>query len=679
MRRLLLGMLLLSSLVFRVEIAVASSSQATSCSHHRSGGFVIPFALEFQMLDSTLAPIPDSEFKVDTLLVYQGQNLTLQFPLFNFQTTGNGAYIQSLNHLPWWLRPSSSQLFTCSNNDAYLQYIDYTKPYPTPLSSFNLDIDKRGQLLISNNSSAIAAGGHSFNSQAVQYSTRLGSHRSCRSPQYKSFNQIFTLQLFDYQYFPLSSPTFDIIAGVQTQGDLVTVTIPSISFQTTSDQSPDNQDNNPLILGGYVGTADGSLPKNLRPTQLQTVFDSSTGLNISIDTYGNVGIASAEDITGVIPVGSYTTAPVTITYHRPKRRSIGISNFIIQPAFTNISQFTGAALDDGIRDSHVNDHYKNTLAWAWVDNSAQTDLSNNTIDCYVAIGKVRRGKVVVGEPIRLTHLPTGVGAWDTAVAINRTNPDNIVVSFGQYDYNGGDAALSVCVSNDGGVSWSSPINIDPDVKDFGDARGIIADRYGNFWFSTTSVKDNGNAINLVFYVSSDGGNTWSIVYNTTDSKNSTGTYDYPQVTVGYDGNGNYELWFVAAFTKNDGNYLGRLGFIPTTGLGQYGTGTFISLDQYPNTIGETSLTTSKDGTVYINSAIGSYDFVNNYYVNSLIVKTPGALDPNLVNNVQTVLNTTQNLTPSASYPVFYQSYFIGTVNNTIYDNHREALYIFYSE
>jgi hypothetical protein len=690
MRRFFLGTLLLFSFAHNEDVAAkASSSHSTS---HSCDNFFrgcrglhlrelqnfrgIPFKLEFQMLDPSLTPIPDSEFEVDAILVRHGKKVTLQFPLFNFQTLGDGSIIQSVNPLPRSFRPTSDQLFSCSNNDAYLQYIIRHTTFPTPISSFDLAIKKGGHLQISNNNSAIAAGGHSFNSQTVQYATK----HSKKIPRTESFDQMYNLQLYDYQYFPLPSTTFAVTTEVLTQRDLVTINIPSISFTTTGDRSPENKMDNRLISGGYVGTASGSLPQKLLPTQIQTVYDITSGLNISIDTYGNLAIASANDITGVIPVGSYTTSPVTITYHRPKNNDIEIKNFIVQPAFTNISQFTDNALNDGIRDSHVNDYYKGILAWAWTDNSAQTDLSNNTIDCYVAIGKERRGKVKVADPVRLTTLPTGVGAWDTAVAINRTNPDNIVVSFGQYDYNpGGIGTLNVCVSNDGGTTWSSPINIDPSVTDFGDARGIIADRFGNFWFSTTSRNNSETVINLVFYVSSDGGNTWGIVYNTTDSTPSTGTYDYPQITVGYDGDGNYGLWFVGAFIENDGNMIARLGFIPTTGNGQFGTGSFISLNELPNTIGETSLTTSKEGSVYINSAIGDYDFVNNFYVNSLVVKSPGSLDVSLVNNVQSVINTAQNLTGTTSYPVFYQSYFIATVNNTIYDDRRNALYILYSE
>ena len=597
--------------------------------------------------------------------------MTLQFPLFNFQTTGTGAFVQSTNVLPSHLRPTQAQLFSCSNNDAYLQYIDYTKkPYPTPISSFDLNINQTGQLQLSTNSSAIAAGGHSFNSQAVQYATK----HSKRTPHTKSFNQVYNLQLCDYQHFPLGTPTFAVTAEVQTQGDLVTLNIPSISFATTRDKSPQNHNSQPLIYGGYVATASGSLPKKLTPTQLQTAFDSGSGLNLTIDTYGNLGIASASDITGVIPEGSYTTSPVTITYHRPERKKLKIKNFIVQPAFTNFAKFTGSALNNGIRDSHVNDAYKDTLAWSWTDNSAQTDQTNGTMDCYVAVGKVQHGKVVVGDPVRLTTLPAGDMAWDTAVAINRTNPDNIVVSFGRL---GNNSTLMVCVTNDGGATWSSPINIDPSTKNFGDARGVIADRYGNFWFSTSA--EHGDATNLVFYTSFDGGNSWSIVYKTTDSTKDTGSYDYPQITVGNDGNGNYGLWFLGDFLTNDENYIGHLGFIPTTGLGQFGSGSFISLDQYPNTVSQTSLTTSKDGSVYINSAIGDYDFINNYYVNSLVVKSPGSLDIGLVNNVQSVINTYQDINGSASYPVFYYSYYITTVNNTFYYDRKNALCIVYCE
>ena len=93
-------------------------------------------------------------------------------------------------------------------------------------------------------------------------------------------------------------------------------------------------------------------------------------------------------------------------------------------------------------------------------------------------------------------------AWDTAVAINRTNKNNIVVSYGVIDNIAirlGTALPYRAVSFDGGKTWpiNGPTNIQPTgtSRSFGDNRGVSSDKYGNIWYGTTNASDNfGNTI-----------------------------------------------------------------------------------------------------------------------------------------------------------------------------------------
>ena len=87
--------------------------------------------------------------------------------------------------------------------------------------------------------------------------------------------------------------------------------------------------------------------------------------------------------------------------------------------FTNTTQFTGNAANEGFRDSHVNAAFGGKMAWSWTDNSMVTDKTNGTMNAMVAMGKTdKHGKVHVSDPVQLTDFPANTLAWDTAVTIN---------------------------------------------------------------------------------------------------------------------------------------------------------------------------------------------------------------------------------------------------------------------
>ena len=67
---------------------------------------------------------------------------------------------------------------------------------------------------------------------------------------------------------------------------------------------------------------------------------------------------------------------------------------------------------------------------------------------------IKKGSLKLSPPVQLTtDLAPNVGAWDTAVAINPTNTDNIVVTYELIDYNTFTLPTYRAVSFDGGKTW----------------------------------------------------------------------------------------------------------------------------------------------------------------------------------------------------------------------------------
>jgi len=511
----------------------------------------------------------------------------------------------------------------------------------------------------------------------------------------------FILQVLDANAvpFPDSEFKYRVDLDYNRKNDIVTLTLPELNFETFSTLSPDDSVGFSYSTGGIITTASNRLPKEFCPATEKIILCSNndnqlqstslvsgtfpttiSGINVSIDIYGNLILTAPSVWAGLIPPGPHTLNSQTISYKVGNKLEFKPEDFIIQKEFTDFTGFTiPRALNDGIRDSHVNDFYDKKAVWTWTDNSAQTDKTNNILDTYVAIGKIKH-KLKIKNPIRLTTNGPGIMSWDTAGAINRKDSKNIVVSYAllNHSVNPTTSSANVSVSMDGGKTFTGPINIDSSLTNLGDARGVIADKYGNFWYSTTSRNADSTIINLLFYVSSDKGLTWSLIFATTDSTFADGLYDYPQINVGNDGQGNYGLWFVGNYITASSGYsdnIARLGFIPTTGLGQFGTGTYIVLSNFLNQVGGSNIFINNAGKVFIVGFAGYRTAVTlNYGANTLMIKNPGILDQSLITQPKTISNTFQNLLPAKSYPVSPFAYFVITVQCEIYDEHRKVLY-----
>lgn len=527
------------------------------------------------------------------------------------------------------------------------------------------------------------------------------------------FEHNIQFQLYDSLDVPVEGTQFWVTLKILKEGKKVTISLPAINFQTGPISSVDPY--NPLP-GGTLRTSDGFLPKNLRPSDpvFRTYFGASNngqslafsytdnplpnpiaGYNLGITLAGGLVIQGAGTFGSLIPPGPQVLMPTDITYLAEPSKKL-CDNFVLSEGASDITQFTGGpfgAAGSAYRDNHVNDAFDDVLAWAWTDNSMIEDKSNNTVNVMVRIGRLKNGRLKLEKPIQLTNLPPGTYAWDTAVAINRTNKNNIVVSYATLNE---PSTPCRAVSFDGGKTWpaelNGPTNIQPSGPgEAGDNRGISADKFGNFWYSTTNLKDDAdNMINQpTFWISSDGGATFSVAFTAPPPSNlGVDLYDFPQICFGGDGEGHYGLWFsVDYFTTHVGSYVDItpvVGFIPITGLGSFGQGTAVFLSSLLNTQQVCNIAASEDGRVWTSSYVNLLRLIQPSVIR---FKSPGPIDANYagpwqvtITNLLAALQTTglpvvPPITTQISFPEF--GYF-NSVQSLIYDENRKALYLMFA-
>lgn len=484
----------------------------------------------------------------------------------------------------------------------------------------------------------------------------------------------------------------------------MTIQLPNINFFTGPLAYASYEPIPPFLNGGYLYTSNGFLPEYIRPSDLVyrswigasdngmsvpfsfnqnpiTIPNPPAGYIISISNSGALIIQGTGSVGNIIPPGPQILLPTDITYEvQPKVRLTKNTKINTGPINTTLFSNAGAQ-NNGVRDTHVSDAFDGVAAWTWTDNSMVQDKTNNTLNAMVAIGHVRNGKLKVSKPIQLSDLPPGVGAWDTAVAINRTNKNNIVVSYGVIDYNVGGSTTYRAVSFDGGKTWpeNGPTNIQPSgmKPGFGDYRGVASDKYGNIWLLATNDKDNsGKTINQPYLaVSTDGGISFQLVY-TLPLMSTTKNYDFPQYCFGGDGQGNYGLHFTAdTFDKSETDPSPTVGFIPINGPGSFGSPqTPIFLSSFHNNNVIPSITASADGRVWflgIPEATGT-----GIGPTVTIFKSPGPLDQNYAGPwdfcYANLLNINYSATISDSQPI--RGFIYNSPQSNVYDDKRKALY-----
>lgn len=545
--------------------------------------------------------------------------------------------------------------------------------------------------------------------------------------------------------------TLTVVKEKLKDGYRVTLQLPNISFITGPYANNVYELNNPiselidevvgLFLpppqnGGYLYTKDGFLPPELRPTDLlsRTYFGPSNngqnipfnyvangtpppdvssviyntpqaGYLIRVTNSGGLAIEGIGTLANIIPPGTQQLIATDVSYVTKKQSRI-CKNKRISTGAINIAQYTlppptlGNVAD--VRDTHINDAWDNVVAYTWADNSNIPDAANNpnVMNLAYAFGTVKDGELKLRKA-KFLPTPNNMFVWDTAVAINRTDKNNIVISYGLIDGNSpGDGLPSslICaaVSYDGGKTWpiNGPTNIQPTgfvapgvPGGFGDNPGVRADKYGNFWYLSTNIfDDNGVLTDQPFImVSSDKGATWELVYTYPyDDLTPIAAYDFPECCFGGDGLGNYGVQIVADYfpDENIGGLNGypSRAFIPVTGLGTWGTVQQAFLPQLSNNIYVSSITASEDGKVWTyGSASGlgpsEYVFPGGYTNNRIVFKSPGLIDENYAGPWGVVRYN--SLSDSLDYPIWEAAPLFGffqSVQTNLYDDKRKALY-----
>ena len=520
---------------------------------------------------------------------------------------------------------------------------------------------------------------------------------SVKSCQSKNYSHKIQFAVSDTNTLLVPGTEFWVDLTIVEEKDKITIQFPTINFQIVTGQPPIFT---PVPTGGYLYAVNGFLPEHIRPTDLvsrsylapsnngmsepfsfaqdpSTLPVPPTGYIIQITTRGLIIIQAPGTFDNVIPLGPQILMPTDITYVRQPKIKLG-ENYLIGPGFTNITQFTNpSALGDAFRDSHVNDAFDHKLAWTWTSNSDQVDKTNNTMDTFVVIGKVsKRGGLKFKSPINLTNFGPNIQSWDTAVAINRTNKNNIVVSYGVIDRTQPVHILlpSRAVSFDGGKTWplNGPLNVLPSgtPSSFGDCRGVGADKYGNIWYSYTNrFDDSGNTVDTPsFLISSDCGVTFQLVYTAPPPINlGVDFYDYPQYCFGGDGQGNYGLWFYVNYLPEGIDDIPSMGFIPITGLGTYGVASFVMLNGLNNVITTVSISASAEGRLWLEGTYGA-----NFSPVEVMFKSPGPIDQNYAGPWNFEFTPTP-FTTLISEPIV--GYLTPAIQSCIYDDKRQALYV----
>ncbi len=533
----------------------------------------------------------------------------------------------------------------------------------------------------------------------------------------KTYKHEIQLQLADDSGAPIPNTQFWVKLDVVIKGDQITVNFPNISFQVSGQCDPSDPECTPPSPG-YIVTAAGFLPPEWRPnslipvTVLASAGDGLAGFNptsfsvpppppppgfiVLITNAGEVIIqqAASPGFSNVISIGAHTVLPCSLTYIRSTSEEICF-NFPISHGEIDVTQFPGDSFyllaGGSIRDSHINDAFDDTFAWAWTDNH-NINYANGTLNLFVAIGKIdSEGQLKVGKPVQLTNLPPYTIAWDTSIAINRLDKNNIVVSYGLIPCTAAGVPIHPwlncrAVSFDGGKTWggvfdgtntlpyNGPISYQTPPLGFGDYPGVKADQYGNFWIGST---DFNNADQPYLLISSNQGVDWNLAYTLPPAT----LYDYPHLVFGNNGLGQYGIWYYTDSYDPMDNLLPSLTFIPITGLGTYGTGSTTFLPTLANAIAEPTIAASNDGRFWGIGGINETSFTYNYPLVTLF-KSPGALNENYAGPWLTgSFNGLAELVNSSFAPTVFQfdsaPYTIilpFTVQGLIYDNKRQALY-----
>ena len=379
--------------------------------------------------------------------------------------------------------------------------------------------------------------------------------------------------------------------------------------------------------------------------------------------------------------------PTTITYVVDSTEKLA-KNIVLSSGATNVSQ-AGSILK-----RHANDAFDGVFAWSWADNSTNPNPSNGISNAWVRVGKIKNGKLKLKDPVQISNLPIipNTSIFDTAVAINRKDKKNIVVSYGVVTYSETTILSGVtyrAVSFDGGKTWpkfgtplNGPTNIQsPGTNGFCECPGVQSDKYGNIWYLSTDFFDamppSSDVGRPLLWISIDKGVTFSFVYIAPQVINYTiDLYDNPAMCFGGNGSGQYGIWITSDYYYLQEGIFPFVAFIPVYGFNSYGTGTAVQnqiLFSLGNTLYLSNVAASEDGRVWIQSSSDNLQNADPYVVQ---FKSPGPIDSNYAGPWQLTIDTTftgipYSATPTISFP---RLGYTNSYRTIVYDEKRQALY-----
>lgn len=610
--------------------------------------------------------IDNKRIKVPFRVLLCDNHVQIQLWLFNFSLTDSRIVTGKIKGVEF------KKKLECilSINNSFLQDFSFVNiPTVLPISAVKLNIYGSQFQMSLPNGLPLPAGDYTINSQGFSD----GCDKSCSTFVHK-FQQVIR----DCDYFQIPETQFDVPVTVSVENNHVRVHIPEFSFTTIADLSPNNPLNFiALNTGGSVDTFANSLRETPDQIQTRVVEFNNNSFNISIDTYGKLTVQAANYLAGIIPPGTYTVPATTIEYFIFRKR-INFCPNVLDPSFNDMHTWQGIPASVTLRDSHVNDSFKGVQVFAWISNSTIPKTFQASGVDNVFFAKIKKGQNQHYKPKQLTFYDGANGdpsvvnlIFDTAVTINRAHPKNIVVSFGHVYIDGTGIRTReflVLVSENEGETFSGPFPIAPASTNPVDVRGVLSDKFGNIWACISFVPTTEAVSEIQFYISTDHGKTYTLVYQSSDGSSGFG-YDYPQFFIG---GKDYGLVFVADFFNTTFDLIPRYGRIPIYGPGSYGAATVQILNSLSNEIALDQITTSDhNNTAYL---MGSAAFNLGMY---FWPETFTVIDKLKQVQVKTIVNSsTPAWLPSTSLPTPIRSYLRDSIQSIWRDDSTKpsALY-----
>lgn len=454
-----------------------------------------------------------------------------------------------------------------------------------------------------------------------------------------TFDYAMSFQTMDSTYFfDINIPEIPVTVGVTLDGKLVSVDIPTLSFNL---QNP----------GFLVSSPSTTLPQSVRHSRAMPYaakfISDVVGQEYTVYTFNDGTIVIGDKGFQPLPAGQHSVYGDTLSYKLDPPQSSTAANLKLFNKNTNVAVL-GSPND--LLDFYNNDIYGNTAAFTFSGNPADDVLSPQNVNAYATVCKIQNGNMTVKNTTLVYQPPAAVSpirAEENTISINPTNPDNMVLLSALRDTNVPVSdpsfnrfTLIRSYTFNGGTTWTTtditktPTSTGlPSLRS--DPNGLF-DSYGNYWlcYMVAGTADYLPPYELVFAVSTDGGVNFTVVGTT-----ALASYlDYPRLAFGGDGVGGKALWFSVDLVNSVSLYVDNIvvGYIQVSGLGTYGTLTYsqttgIGKDIETGTvcyIQVPEITATPDGDVYLLAPTQLFNGDSGNFGKSVLYKHVGGIADN---------------------------------------------------